>query len=182
VLTSTLPEPHSSASWRTPVSREAADLQVGDIDFLWRTIHVQRRIHNRVAGLDIIGLKHGSERVVPVPGELVQRLSRARGRAVDVLSAAVSDRPTPLLLQRLPRCGHPGCHAARPETPLRVRAHLGRARCSRRLTGSRALVASDHPRRLGANPAGHRGPHSRAATALMNSTDDSADDLRITGS
>jgi integrase len=50
---------------------EAAGLQVGDIDFLRRTIHVERQIQNRVGGLDVIGPKHGSERVVPVPDELI---------------------------------------------------------------------------------------------------------------
>jgi integrase len=55
---------------------EASGLQVGDIDFLRRTIHVQRQIQNRVQRLDIVQPKHGSERVVPVPDELVQRLAR----------------------------------------------------------------------------------------------------------
>lgn len=55
---------------------EAAGLQVGDIDILRRIIHVQRQIQNRVGGLDVIGPKPNSECVVPVPDELVQRLSR----------------------------------------------------------------------------------------------------------
>lgn len=56
---------------------EAAGLQVGDVGFLpARSIHVQRQIQNRVGRLDVVPPKHGSERVVPVPDELLLRLSR----------------------------------------------------------------------------------------------------------
>lgn len=56
---------------------EAAGLQVGDIGFLpARSVHVQRQIQNRVGRLDVLPPKHGSERLVPVPDELLLRLSR----------------------------------------------------------------------------------------------------------
>lgn len=56
---------------------EAAGLQVGDIGFLpARSIHVQRQVQNRVGRLDVVPPKHGSERAVPVPDELLLRLSR----------------------------------------------------------------------------------------------------------
>lgn len=56
---------------------EAAGLQLEDIGFLpSRSIHVQRQIQNRVGRLDVVPPKHGSERVVPVPDELLLRLSR----------------------------------------------------------------------------------------------------------
>lgn len=56
---------------------EAAGLQVGDVQFLpARSIHVQRQVQNRVGRLDVVAPKHGSERVVPVPNDLLLRLSR----------------------------------------------------------------------------------------------------------
>ncbi|WIA98042.1 site-specific integrase [Curtobacterium sp. MCBA15_004] len=56
---------------------EAAGLQLKDVGFLpSRSIHVQRQVQNRVGRLDVVAPKHGSERVVPVPDELLLRLSR----------------------------------------------------------------------------------------------------------
>lgn len=79
---------------------ETAPLQVGDIDRLRRSIHVQRQMQNCVGGLDIIGPENQSERVVPpVPDELLQRLSRhidaigVRGRTLEVWSVTVSEGP-----------------------------------------------------------------------------------------
>lgn len=61
---------------------EAAAVQVGDIDFLHRRLHVQRQIQR--AGGDNIAItppKHGSERTVFLPDELLQMLAAhvARG-------------------------------------------------------------------------------------------------------
>ena len=55
---------------------EAAALQVDDVDFLRRQITVSRQVQ-RAGGhnVDIRPPKYGSERVVPIPDELVEMLS-----------------------------------------------------------------------------------------------------------
>lgn len=56
---------------------EASGLQVGDVDFLRRTVQVARQVQgeNR-ATTEVVPPKHGSERVVYVPDELLQMLAR----------------------------------------------------------------------------------------------------------
>jgi len=50
---------------------EAAGLQVGDVDFLRRTLSVSRQVQGQtVATTEIVPPKHGSERVVHIPAEL----------------------------------------------------------------------------------------------------------------
>lgn len=56
---------------------EAAGLQLGDVDFLRRTIAVSRQIQgNTKAKAEVVAPKHGSERVVYVADELIQVLAR----------------------------------------------------------------------------------------------------------
>ena len=50
---------------------EAAGLQVGDVDFLRRTVHVQRQAQNNGGVVEVTPPKSGSERVVSIPDELV---------------------------------------------------------------------------------------------------------------
>jgi integrase len=55
---------------------EAAALEVGDIDFLKRQLHVRRQVQRAVGGLVEIRLpKYGSERTVPVPDQLLRILA-----------------------------------------------------------------------------------------------------------
>jgi integrase len=55
---------------------EAAALQVGDVDFLRRQIHVKRQVQRAEGGEVEIRLpKYGSERTIPVPDELLTMLS-----------------------------------------------------------------------------------------------------------
>lgn len=55
---------------------EASAVQLGDIDFLRRTLHVQRQIQRGAGGgLVVTPPKHGSERVVYLPDELLQILA-----------------------------------------------------------------------------------------------------------
>lgn len=55
---------------------ETAALQVDDIDFLRRQIHVRRQVQRSAGGAIEIRLpKYGSERTVPVPDELLDLLS-----------------------------------------------------------------------------------------------------------
>ena len=55
---------------------EAAALQVGDVGFLERQVRVERQVQRAGAGKVEIRLpKYGSERVVPIPDELVQILA-----------------------------------------------------------------------------------------------------------
>lgn len=55
---------------------EAAGLQLGDVDFLRRTISVSRQIQgNTKASAEVVPPKHGSERVVYVAAELIQALA-----------------------------------------------------------------------------------------------------------
>lgn len=56
---------------------EAAGLQLGDVDFLRRTIRVSRQIQGSTkASSEVVPPKHGSERVVYVAEELIQALAR----------------------------------------------------------------------------------------------------------
>lgn len=56
---------------------EATAMQVRDVDWLRRTVHVARQVQNRPGLREVCAPKHGSERVVPVPEALTQRLSTA---------------------------------------------------------------------------------------------------------
>lgn len=168
---------------------EAAGLQVGDIDFLRRTIHLQRQIQNRVGGLDVLGPKHGSERVVPAPDELMTRLSRhieligVHGEARWMFGRPPS--PTALRHYFVNACRDAGVGGI---TPHDLRHHYA----SGLIWGGLDAVAVSRA-------LGHRSPAitlevyahiwpdaadrtRAAATALMSSTADSADDLRTTGS
>jgi hypothetical protein len=55
---------------------EAAGLQVGDIDFLRRTLHVQRQAQNNGGVVEVSPPKSGSERVVSIPDELVTLIAQ----------------------------------------------------------------------------------------------------------
>ncbi len=56
---------------------EAAGLQLGDVDFLRRTISVSRQIQGSTkAEAEVVPPKHGSERVVYVAKELIEVLAR----------------------------------------------------------------------------------------------------------
>ncbi|UFS58916.1 tyrosine-type recombinase/integrase [Subtercola endophyticus] len=56
---------------------EASAVQLADIDFLRRQLHVQRQVHRPSPGrIDITPPKYGSERVVYLPDELVMMLSK----------------------------------------------------------------------------------------------------------
>jgi integrase len=168
---------------------EAAALQVGDIDFLRRTIHVQRQIQNRVGGLDIIGPKHGSERVVPVPEELVERLSRH----IEAVGVYGDERwmfgrpPSPTALRHyfVNACRAAGITGV---TPHDMRHHyasgliwggLDAVAVSRALGHSSPAITLDVYAHIWPDAADRT---RAAATALMSSTADSADDLRTTGS
>ena len=55
---------------------EASGLQVGDIDFLRRTVSVRRQVQGQTrAGIEVVPPKYGSERTVPVPEALTDLLS-----------------------------------------------------------------------------------------------------------
>lgn len=56
---------------------EAAGLQLGDVDFLRRSISISRQIQgNTKTSAEVVPPKHGSERIVYVAEELVQVLAR----------------------------------------------------------------------------------------------------------
>jgi integrase len=55
---------------------EVAGLRASDFDFLRRTVHVQRQIQSYKGSHEVVDPKHGSERVVPLPDELLLRVSR----------------------------------------------------------------------------------------------------------
>ncbi|MBT1674545.1 site-specific integrase [Curtobacterium flaccumfaciens pv. flaccumfaciens] len=163
---------------------EAAGLQVGDIDFLRRTIHVQRQIQNRVGGLDVISPKHGSERVVPVPDELVQRLSRH----IESIGVHGDERwmfsrpPSPTALRHY---FVNACRAAEVShlttcgTTTLIRGGVDAVAVSRALGHSSPAITLDVYSHIWPDAADRT---RAAAAALMSSTADSADDLRTTGS
>lgn len=56
---------------------EAAALQVGDIDFLRRELHVRRQVQRAGGGrVEIRAPKYGSERTIPLPDDVVEILAR----------------------------------------------------------------------------------------------------------
>lgn len=56
---------------------EAAGVQLGDVDFLRRQLHVRRQVQRVSAGVvEVTPPKYGSERIVYLPDELVLLLSR----------------------------------------------------------------------------------------------------------
>lgn len=55
---------------------EAAGVQVGNIDFLRRTLAVSRQVQRENGGVEIRPPKYGSERAVYLPDDLVQLLAR----------------------------------------------------------------------------------------------------------
>lgn len=55
---------------------EAAGVQVGDVRFLERSVYIHRQVQRGVGSVAIVPPKHGSERVVPVPDELLTLLAR----------------------------------------------------------------------------------------------------------
>jgi integrase len=75
---------------------EAAALQVGDVDFLRRRVHVRRPVQRLDAGaLDIRLPKYNSERTIAVPDALHEMLSEhvRLGLTSDWLFAGVDDHP-----------------------------------------------------------------------------------------
>jgi integrase len=75
---------------------EAAALQVQDIDFLRRQLNVSRQVPRTTGGgVDIRLPKYGSERVIPLPDELLEILSThvALPRRNDWLFAGPEDTP-----------------------------------------------------------------------------------------
>ena len=54
---------------------EAAGVQVGDIDFLRRTLNVERQIQREGPGFEVREPKHGSERIVYLAPDLVAMLT-----------------------------------------------------------------------------------------------------------
>lgn len=75
---------------------EAAGLQTADVDFLRRQINVQRQVQRAGKGqVDIRPPKYGSERVVPIPDELVTMLSKhvALGHRGEWLFQGAGDTP-----------------------------------------------------------------------------------------
>lgn len=55
---------------------EASGLRLRDVDFLRRTLHVQRQVQNNDGVLELVPPKSGSERVVSIPDRLVEMLAR----------------------------------------------------------------------------------------------------------
>jgi integrase len=75
---------------------EAAALQVGDVDFLRRQVAVSRQVQRAGAKkVDIRPPKYGSERVVPIPDELIEMLSVhiALGHRSEWLFQGAGDTP-----------------------------------------------------------------------------------------
>lgn len=74
---------------------ETAALQIGDIDFLRRQVHVRRQVQRLNGSFEIRLPKYNSERTVHVPDALLQMLSEhvALGLPYDWLFAEVEDVP-----------------------------------------------------------------------------------------
>lgn len=81
---------------------EAAGLQLGDVDFLRRTISVSRQVQGATAGTTaIVPPKYGSERTVYVPAELVDLLAgHVAAQGIAGPTDHLFRRPTGELLNR----------------------------------------------------------------------------------
>ena len=124
---------------------EVAALQVGDVDFLRRTLRVERQVQRAGGGsVEIRPPKYGSERTVFIPDALVKVL------AAHVAARCPGDDPGPLDVQRgRGRTGPSehrgsglapgGCrwrHPAHAPALLRVRADRAGLRCRHRAAGT----------------------------------------------
>jgi integrase len=79
---------------------EAGAVQLGDVDFLRRQLHVQRQVQrDPLGGVELSEPKHGSERVVFLPDELVQMIAQhvehvgVRGTEQWLFMAATGEPP-----------------------------------------------------------------------------------------
>lgn len=167
---------------------EASGLQLKDVDFLRRTIHVQRQVQNRVKHLDLLPPKHGSERVVPVPDELLQRLSRH----VETIGVYGDDGwlfGTPPSPTRLRHYFVNACRAAgiTGVTPHDLRHHYASGLIRAGLDPVAVAKAMGHSSpSITLEVYAHLWPDAAdrtrvAAAALISSSSDSADHLRTVG-
>jgi len=135
---------------------EAAALQLEDVDFLRRTIAVQRQVQRAGGRVEIRLPKYGSEREVYVADELVQMLARLvkSGIREPWLFSGASDVPpsgTTLNSRWLATCRQTeveGLHHASSAALLRVRAHRGRLRRGDGAAGARARQRHGHARHV----------------------------------
>lgn len=168
---------------------EAAGMRASDVDWLRRTVHVARQIQNRPGLREICPPKHGSERVVPVPSALTERLSVAAA-AVGTFGSEgwllPGEPPSPNALRRWfeKACGSAGVEGISPHDYRHfyasglIRSGLDPVSVARAMGHASPTITL--------NIYGHLFPdaadRTRAAAAdLMNSETDSADDMRTTG-
>ena len=164
---------------------EASAVQLGDIDFLRRSVHVERQIQNRTGVRDIIPPKHESERVVPVPDALTSRVSAhvaSLGTFGDEAWLLPGGTPSPDMLRK---AFNQACRGAGVSgiTPHDYRHHYASGLIRAGLDAVSVARAMGH-----ASPAitlktyAHLWPdaadRTRAAAAELMATADSADQLR----
>jgi integrase len=149
---------------------EAAGVQLGDVDFLRRSLKVSRQVQRVNGGaVEVRAPKYGSERVVYLADSLVNALAEhitAHGTTGKDrwLFAWGGRRPAAsehrrLVAQDAARCRPVGRQAPRPAALLRLRPHRGRLRRGDRPAVARPREGDDNPQHLRPPLADCRGPH-----------------------
>ena len=150
---------------------EASGVQVGDVDFLRRTLRVERQLQGDGKAITVRPPKYGSERVIYLPDELVEILSR------HVAAHTPDGDPGRWLFTAYGRPMHPnavafrwraarekaaarGRPSARPPALLRLGPDRGRLRCRDRPAGPRALLGEHDVEHLQPPLADRGGPDS----------------------
>lgn len=167
---------------------EAAGMQAGDVDWMRRSIHVARQVQNRPGAREICAPKHGSERYVPVPSALTERLAEALTESGTFGEAAwllPGDPPSPNALRRWfeKACRSAGVNGVSPHDFRHyyasglIRAGLDAVSVARAMGHASPTITLSIYAHLFPDAA----DRTRAAAAeLMASGPDSADDLRTT--
>ena len=154
---------------------EAAGVQLGDVDFLRRSLKVSRQVQRVNGGaIDVRAPKYGSERVVYLADSLVNVLAEhvtalRHHRQGSVALRRGGRRPTApehgrlLVAQDAARCRPHRHQAPRPAALLRLRPHRGRVRRRDRPALPRPREGNHNPQHLRPPLADRRGPHEEGS-------------------
>ena len=154
---------------------EAAGVQLGDVDFLRKSLKVSRQVQRVNGGaIDVRAPKYGSERVVYLADSLVNVLAEhvaahgTTGKDRWLFAGEGDDPPHQNTVgywwRKTLRDAEPVRHQApRPAALLRLRPHRGRVRRGDRPALARPREGDDDPQHLRPPLADRRGPHEEGS-------------------
>lgn len=153
---------------------EAAALQVGDVDYLRKTMAATRQVQRAGGGeIEVRPPRYGSERVVFLADELVELLSRhvashcpGKGSTRWMFEASPGAPPHQNTVgywwrKACRRADITGATHARPAALLRQRSHRRRVRRRHRPAGPRARQGDHDSEHLRTHVADRGGPHTQ---------------------